>query len=222
MKPYYEDAKSGITIYHGDCREVLPTLEPVDLVLADPPYGVDLEYASYRDSFSEWEKLMCWLIPAASKLCSGSILISTSKMEGEQFLYRYATPLWRICWFKGAANTRSPIGFKDWETVFVYGKAPGKQMHDHFYASAGHNHVGFRQDHPCPKPIGWANWLCNKFSEEGQVLVDPFMGTGTTLRAAKDLGRKAIGIEVHEPYCEIAARRLEQGILHFEDSPCQS
>lgn len=211
MTVYYEHA--GITIYHADCRDVLPNLV-CDLILADPPYGIELPYATYVDSFSEWQKLMAWLIPVACASAK-TTLIPTSKMEGEQYLYRHATPLWRLCWFKGASNTRAPIGFKDWETVFVYGKPPKKQMHDHFYVPAGHGHVEFRDHHPCPKPLGWAKWLCDKFSEPGDKIIDPFMGTGTTLRAAKDLGRKAIGIEIEERWCELAARRLEQEVFQF-------
>jgi site-specific DNA-methyltransferase (adenine-specific) len=70
-----------------------------------------------------------------------------------------------------------------------------------------------KNGHPCPKPIGAWSWLLDKVSQEGETVVDPFMGSGTTLRAAKDLGRKAIGIEISEEYCEIAATRLSQEVL---------
>jgi len=70
-------------------------------------------------------------------------------------------------------------------------------------------------DHPCPKPIRWVTWLTSMVSQEGETVLDPFMGSGTTLRAARDLGRKAIGIEIEERYCEIAARRLDQAVLDF-------
>lgn len=70
-----------------------------------------------------------------------------------------------------------------------------------------------RPDHPCPKPIALMRELVSLFSERGEVILDPFMGSGTTLRAAYDLGRKAIGIEINEQYCEIAAKRLQQGVL---------
>ena len=70
-----------------------------------------------------------------------------------------------------------------------------------------------KNGHPCPKPISAWSWLLDKVSQEGETVVDPFMGSGTTLRAAKDLGRKAIGIEINEEYCEIAATRLSQEVL---------
>lgn len=70
-------------------------------------------------------------------------------------------------------------------------------------------------DHPSQKPYPYMTWLVNRLSEEGQIILDPFIGSGTTLRAAKDLRRKAIGIEIEEKYCEIAARRLGQEVLDF-------
>jgi site-specific DNA-methyltransferase (adenine-specific) len=68
---------------------------------------------------------------------------------------------------------------------------------------------------PCPKPLRWMRWLVKKASLEGELILDPFMGSGTTLRAAKDLGRRAIGIEVEERWCELAAKKLEQEVLQF-------
>ena len=70
-------------------------------------------------------------------------------------------------------------------------------------------------DHPCPKPLPWMLWLVGLVSQEGETVLDPFAGSGTTLRAARDLGRRAIGIEIEERYCEIAVQRLAQGVLEF-------
>jgi len=184
------------------------------LCLTDPPYGIELDYGDgFHDTFDGWKELMGVLIPWGEKN-TRTTLLSTSKIEAEQWLFVNFMPLWRVCWFKGASCTRSPIGFKDWETVFVYGKPPTTQTHDYFTAHA--NTV--REDipgHPCPKPLKWGQWLCNKFFEEGDTVLDPFMGSGTTLRAAKDLNRRAIGIEIEEKYCEIAANRMNQEVLAF-------
>lgn len=208
MKAYYED--EFVKIIHGDCREVLPSLPKVDLVLTDPPYGVDLEYTdAVDDSFEKWKVLIDTTLPMMKSLSRGSVLLPTSKMEGEAYLFSHFVPDWRICWFKGASCTRSFVGFKDWETVFVYGKPRGAHFHDYFHASAS-DVRDIVQGHPCPKPLRWAKWLIMKASIEADTILDPFMGSGTTLRAAKDLGRKAIGIEIEERYCEIAANRCNE------------
>jgi site-specific DNA-methyltransferase (adenine-specific) len=70
-----------------------------------------------------------------------------------------------------------------------------------------------RPDHPCPKPLPLMRTLIEQFTDPGDLILDPFMGSGTTLRAAKDLGRRAIGIEINEQYCRIAAERMAQGVL---------
>lgn len=216
MTPYYQD--SAVTIYHGDCREILTLDCKSDLVVADPPYGVDLEYTeAVDDSFGNWKELIDETMPLMKENTRGAVLLSTSKLEGEAYLFSRWFPDWRICWFKGACCTRSFVGFKDWETIFVYGKPRGDQFHDYFHASASdvrEQVIG----HPCPKPDRWARWLIGKCSLIGDSVLDPFMGSGTTLRAAKDLGRKAIGIEIEERYCEIAAKRMEQEVLPFTDA----
>ncbi len=73
---------------------------------------------------------------------------------------------------------------------------------------------GQQREHPTQKPLAVMSW-CMGFYPEARIVVDPFMGSGTTLRAAKDLGRKGIGIEIEECYCEIAARRMAQEVLNF-------
>jgi len=206
MLPYYE--QDGITIYNGEAIQTMTALRPVDVIITDPPYGVDMEYDSgIDDSFAAWVELMDRFIPKAKEKSKGAVLIPTSKIEGEAYLFDKHFPLWRICWFKGASCTRSPIGFKDWETIFVYGKVK-KQMHDYFTTHA--NSVREEIPHPCPKPLKWASWLVDKFSEKEDTILDPFMGSGTTLVAAKRLGRKAVGIELSQKYCDIAIKRLAQ------------
>jgi len=195
-------------LYHGDCLEILPTLPKVDAVITDPPYGVDLEYASYDDSFENWKRLIDAFIPMAMCATDGPIIVPTSKFEGEQYLHKH-NPIWRLCWFKGASCTRSPIGFKDWEPTFVFGAAPKKQCHDYFTAQAN----SVRDDvpgHPCPKPEMWGKWLVSKMSGAGDTILDPFMGSGTTGVACMNLGRKFIGIEIEKKYFDIACERIDQ------------
>jgi len=204
VKPYYQD--DAVTIYHGDCRDILPTLEPVDLVLTDPPYGVGMNYLSYDDTRDNWIELMDWFIPL-SKLSTAMTILPCSRILELGHFYRNYPLDWLMCWYKGSPGTSAFVGFNDWEPLLVYGKIHGLQMHDYFYAQP----EPFDNGHPCPKPLAWAKWLIAKST--AQTVLDPFMGSGTTLRAAKDLGRKAIGIEIEERYCEIAAKRMSQMVM---------
>lgn len=219
MKPYYED--DWVTIYNGDCREILPTLPKVDLVLTDPPYNVGVNYGQHDDKMSEedWRRWAeDWFL-----WCLGNA--TTTLVTGQARLpyYGQIEPWkWLLCWWKPAAMGRSPVGFCNWEPVAMWGKG-----------SSGHSDVvrapivpdSTVDGHPCPKPLLWAKGLLALFPvDDGEIfgertVLDPFMGSGTTLRAAKDLNRNAIGIEIEEKYCEIAARRMEQEVFDFTKKP---
>jgi site-specific DNA-methyltransferase (adenine-specific) len=214
MKPYYEE--NGITIYHGDCREVLPSLGAgsVDLVLTDPPYGVGINYGdTFTDELDYVRELLFEVIPMCRIASRGAVVLTAGKYETELALYQRMPPKWRLCWHKGSTSNISPIGFNDWEAVLVYGDKYHNHAHDYFYAQP--EKMG-AYGHPCPKPIKYYSWIASRFSKPGQTILDPFMGSGTALRSAMDLGRKAIGIDVSERYCQIAAERLRQSVLQFE------
>jgi len=206
MTPYYQD--EAVTIYHGDCREILLSLPKVDLVLTDPPYGVDFQYDSHDDNLEGWRTLMLLLVGWVKANADMGILPSC-QINQLEWIYKTIPPDWLICWYKGSPGHAAYIGFNDWEPLLVYGKIQGLQMHDYFYAQPVPPN-----GHPCPKPLQWAKWLINR--TKAQTILDPFMGSGTTLRAAKDLGRTAIGIEKSEKYCEIAAKRMSQEVFQFE------
>ena len=211
-EPYYD--RDGITIYHGDCREILPTIGITDLLLTDPPYGVDFDYASHDDTREAWAELMQFVVSWCRDNATMAIMPSC-RINELPFIYATIPPDWLIAWYKGSPGTTAYIGFNDWEPLLVYGKPKGIQMHDYFYAQPAPAPPG---GHPCPKPIRWAAWLIQRASNTGDMVVDPFMGSGTTLRAAKDLGRRAIGIEIDERYCEIAAQRLSQSVFDLDDA----
>ena len=212
MKPYYEHA--GITIYHGDCREILPHLPPVDLVLTDPPYGVDLEYASYVDTEENWFALMNDVIPMLRRV-GKMVIFPSCQIKRLGWFYGNHAPDWIIAWHKGSPGHVSAIGFNDWEPLLVYGRTKGLSMHD--FLSVPNDEKMGAYGHPCPKPLRWATWLIRRACPDDGTVLEPFMGSGTTLRAAKDLGRKAIGIEIEEKYCEIAAKRLSQEVFDFKE-----
>ena len=201
MTPYYE--RDGITIYHGDCRDILPHLEQVDLVLTDPPYGV----GKAKWDILDWN----WLPMAAVKanmalgIMPGipNLLALPETVEGH--IYRWMLSV-RII----NSTTRGAIGFGNWIACAVYARE-GVSIYQCDQDATEISIRGKMPDHPSPKPSEAMRWLVTKLP--GETILDPFMGSGTTLRAAKDLGRNAIGIEIEERYCEVAVQRLAQEVL---------
>lgn len=199
-------------VTQGNCIEVLKSMpdKSVDLILTDPPYGIDLEYDTYNDTEASWFELMDKFIPEARRVAK-MVIFPSCQIARLDWYYKNHKPDWMICWYKGSPGHRSYIGFNDWEPHIVYGKTDGLVAHDYFQAS--NNETMGHYGHPCPKPIRWAEWLIGKMTKEGDIVLDPFLGSGTTAVASKRLGRKWIGIELSEKYCEIARTRLEQGTL---------
>jgi site-specific DNA-methyltransferase (adenine-specific) len=224
--PYYN--QDGITIYHGDCREILPCLSHDALVLVtDPPYGINLgnhggakdkrgrglrrgAYLSYADTPENYVSVVVPGIVAALDICVRGAVFGCAPS-----VWSLPAPDALGGVFIPAANGRSPWGFQNLAPVLLYGIAPDLNLG----AKATMRRATGKADpdcgHPCPKPQEWMNWLVGLASKSGETVVDPFMGSGTTLRAAKDFGNKAIGIEIEEKYCEIAAKRLSQQVLTF-------
>lgn len=228
MTPYYDF--DGITIHHGDCRDVLPTLGAVDLVLTDPPYGVNLttKTSDYRqsDNFDNGKSLQATTLysddPAETRLLIQAVMpvvLSIAKramvFSGVASMWSYPEPRAVGCVFNVNGAGRSSWGFQCMHPILYYGKDPyledGKGSRPNSLQAIQPNRE--RIDHPCPKPIDWMRWAVSRASREGELILDPFMGSGTTLVAAKALGRRAIGIEIEERYCEIAAKRLQQSVL---------
>ncbi len=214
MKPYYHDEKAGMTIYHGDCREILPTLPKVDLVLTDPPYGIDhpcdfksrgrASLATCRDypkvhgdnaPFMPelWAKMPCVLWGAnhyASRLSDQSGWLVWDKERPDDLDQSTCELAW----------SNVVKGVRRFDYLW------------HGMIRAGDDEL----EHPTQKPVALMTWcLSLRWTKDAQMILDPYLGSGTTLRAAKDLGRRAIGIEIEEKYCEIAARRLSQEVLNL-------
>jgi len=201
--PYYD--RDGITIYCADCMDVLPHLPKVDLVLTDPPYGVGFKYESFVDDDASWrhvlEVLRYLVVNHTSAVC-----MSFAR------LWEMPPARWAACWFKPGSVRRSRAGgWSTWEPVLLYGNR-WKIANDTLRLPDCTNHTPEAAGHPCPKPLQLFKWLISGRDDVGTVL-DPFMGSGTTLVAARDMGCKAIGIEIEEKYCEIAVKRLAQGVL---------
>ena len=128
-------------------------------------------------------------------------------------IFKWAAPDWIAAYsYPNGFKHAKGGGFNAWEPVLIYGKNPLKIDHKHFFG-ASEKVIG----HPCPKPLKPFQWLITESSTCGQTILDPFMGSGTTLVAAKQLNRKCIGIELEKKYCEIAAKRLRQEVFNFAE-----
>ena len=210
-KPFYEDTRAGIVIYNADCRDILPHLPKVDLVLTDPPYGVN-----FKGKETKHTKSSGGYISGDSDIGPNVVSLALEKttrcivFPGNRLLHSYPAPADIGCIFCPSGAGRGPWGFTCFNPILFYGKRPGGPTSP---SSMKSFHTSDDVGHPCPKPMEWLSWLVSIGSRVNETVLDPFMGSGTTLRAAKDLGRKAIGIEIEEKYCEIAAKRLAQEVL---------
>jgi len=206
MKPYYHDEASGITIYHGDCREVVPTLSGIDAVVTDPPYGIAGKWKGGFSTAHGWgragqmaNKRNEWDTEPPSKETI-DLMLSTGSQHiiwGGNYFQLPVSRCWLV-WNKperGFSLAECELAWTDFDNV--------ARVYDCCRSEPD-------RVHPTQKPLALMSWCINK--TDGSIL-DPFMGSGTTLVAAKLQGRRAIGIEIEERYCEIAAKRLAQNSL---------
>ena len=209
MQPYYED--DSVTIYHGDCKELLPDLV-FDVVVTDPPYGIN--YEQTIKTTTEWElvtgdetsDLARWLIaevhPTPMLVFGINHFADCLPVAGR----------W-ICWDKRVVESADKMLGSPFELAWINTPEDksGYMIRLQHGGIVNADKANEKRQHPTQKPVKLMR-RCLGYMPEG-VILDPFMGSGSTLRAAKDLGRKAIGIEIEEKYCEIAVKRLAQEVL---------
>ena len=221
-EPYFQ--RDGVALYHGDCRELLPLLPKVDLVLVtDPPYGVNLgstegsgnkhglvrkAYDGFEDTYEFFVSDVVPRLNLAIDACDRAAVFTGPHIQEQ----RKCSAIGGV--YCSAGSGRHSWGFKTFLPVLFYGTAPDLQ-NGAKPNTLNSNATCDKNGHPCPKPLAWMKWLVKLASLESDTILDPFAGSGTTLRAAMDLGRKAIGIEISKEYCEIAKRRLLQRNLQF-------
>ena len=203
MIPYYQ--QDGVSIYHGDFREILPDIR-ADVIITDPPYPKE-----FLPLYGDLSAIAHEILPDG-----GSVLAMAGQSyfpDVMRLLSEHLTYQWCVAFTTPGAQAsqiwpRKVITF--WKPVlwFTKGKYEGKWASD-VVESPGND----KAHHHWGQSIGGMRGLVQRYSGEGMTIVDPFMGAGTTLRAAKDLGRKAIGIEIDERHCEMAAKRLQQSVL---------
>jgi site-specific DNA-methyltransferase (adenine-specific) len=218
MKPYYED--SAVTIYHGDCREIVPTLGRFDLLLTDPPYGYCRK--GVTNDGKDFLKIVGPALNVSwdTLVKGGSAFIFTSPGEVINLANAFKGHFKRMLWMYKPADCTYPL--KGWllksEAILWFLKpgAPPNLFERHPFRHDCYvcNHIGGEgvEGHPTVKPLSVVSDLVMRCPEKG-VILDPFAGSGTTGRAAKNLGRKAMLIEIEERYCEIAAKRMRQEVL---------
>jgi len=218
MKPYYEN-ELGV-IYHGDCLEILPQIEKVDLVLTDPPYNDSNSNIGFKNGYKtineKWDKgydpykIMNISIDIVKDkgsflfFCSYHLLgkyLTWNKEKLQQIIHwEYITAMPAI------AKVYTPsIEYIIWYSRPKYTfnkKNSGRKILRYMKAKG--------IDHPCPKPVELIENLLLVHSNINDIVLDPFLGSGTTAVAAMKLNRRFIGIEIEEKYCEIAAKRCEQ------------
>ena len=248
--PYYSD--EFVTLYHGDCLDVLPSLSGVDCVVTSPPYNTltgstvrgggmhknsgwsaKVEGDGYTDDMDE-AIYTGWQVAVADGLAD-VCKPGASFFYNHKIRYRDKAPVhpidivrrfdrWplrqEIVWARDGGMALNARMFCPSDERIYWMVKPGAD-HKWNQASASQMSVWkMRQEigidgHPCPYPVQLPTRCIAATTAPGDIVLDPFAGSGTTLRAAMDLGRKSIGIEKHEPYLEIAAKRLAQGVLDF-------
>lgn len=208
MQPYYK--RNGITIYHGDCGDILPSLARVDLVITDPPYGMKWKSGTRlkkrHGALVGDEYLPLDLIEMAIAKAIRAAYVFCRWDNIEVMPKPIASVM---AWIKNndtMGNLHHAHG-RMWEAICFYPQKRHefiRRIPDVLYAPQTGNDL-----HPTQKPVELLSRLirCN----QGRTVLDPFMGSGSTLVAAKALGRRAIGIELEERWCEAAAKRLDLG-----------
>jgi site-specific DNA-methyltransferase (adenine-specific) len=231
VTPYYE--QDGITIYHGDCREVLDAVRPYyDAVVSDPPWGTDTACDSKR--FTR-KASPFWANVDNSKVRTHKQIANDEQpfaflswvhsperwVDGSAILWganNFCTELpisngWLIWDKRKGAEDMAEKGWPLGEAELAWTNIIGAtRVFRNLWSGLLRSSEKGEFYHPTQKPIALMEWSLSFLPKEDRVILDPFMGAGSTLIAAKRLGLQAIGIELEEVYCERAAKRLSQPV----------
>ncbi len=219
---YFQD--DDVLIYCANCRDILPLIpdKSIDLVLTDPPYGIGYKPQKHNSKTSWGDRNIC----ATDMLTgdTGQLDFDASKIY-QQFksanqiwwgANNYADSLPRsrgwLVWFK--ARGMEGTDFSHAELAWTNRNMPIR-LFDYLWQGAMKDGERERANHPTQKPLAIILW-CLSFFPDSHLILDPFLGSGTTAYCAKKLGRKCIGIEIEEKYCEIAKKRCSQSVMRLE------
>jgi DNA modification methylase len=217
------------TLYCGDSAEVMaswPADFRVDAVVTDPPYGIGFPYEGYEDTLGNLETIISAIVPQC--LARAARVIITPGVSNVQ---RYPVADWIGAWTWETTATFGKLGFSQWQPILYYGRdldgfgsVNGALKSDRIHFAGGSAKIdsGAGEIHTCPKPLGFMKRLLTRFTNEGETVLDPFLGSGTTGAAAVACNRDFIGIEREPAYFDIACRRIEhaqrQGDLFIESA----
>ena len=213
MKPYYDE--DGITIYHGDCRDTVSEVAPIPgLLLTDPPYGIDYTGGNGQKVHGDAEAFdPRWLLAYGRCVIWGA----------DNFAHLLPPSRGWIVWSKiqdqalidGRSRMASSPVELAWSNVTT-----NPELFNHYWAGGGFHRVSEVGEHyhPTQKPAALMRWIVDRWTKPGELVFDPYMGSGPVALACHQLGRRYIGIEIEERYCEIAVKRLAQGVLPLEPS----
>lgn len=227
MTPFYDDGTCQIV--NGNCRDVVAALPDgcVDALITDPPYGLNIGYGRTalglrRIEGDEDTDLLEWIAGETGRLLAPNawavIFCGFTQVGGVQAAVRGAglTVKSVVVWDKAMPSLGEGIR-NQYELVVLAKKGTPAEPWCGGNVWRVARPTG-RPDHPHEKPIRLMRALVERYSPLGGLVFDPFMGSGSTLRAAKDCGRRALGVEVERTYCELAQRRLAQGSLFEEEA----
>jgi len=213
QQPYYED--EHVTLYHGDCREILPHLPQVDLVLTDPPYGIG-EAAGKNKSRGKLAVSKdygndSWDDKPIQQSVIDSLITQPAVIFGGNY---YAMPP-SSCWLVWDKHITKD--FADCELAWT--NLPGAIRKIDYLWNGCMKKRPEQRFHPTQKPLDVMKWCISqadtKLKRQVQTILDPFAGSGTTLRAAKDMNRRCIGVEQSKEYCDLIVKRMKQQVLAF-------
>jgi len=224
-EPYYQD--DLVTLYHGDCLEVAEWLQ-ADVLVTDPPYGIKWEgVANYVRGAQTDRATRGNEAPIANDESVAARDAALEKWGGRPAIvfgswraHRPAGTKHRLIWWKqgqAPGPTRNPFVTQD-EEIYVLGDGWPKvdsPMRSVLPTTESRSHAVVEIGHPTPKPIGLMEILLDRCP--AGVVADPFAGSGSTLIAARNLGRPSIGVELEERYCELIAKRLSQQAFDFTE-----
>lgn len=217
MEPYFEDEDKWTKIYKCNCITGMKQLGNVaiDATITDPPYGVGIEYEGpYEDKKDEkyWELMEGWF--RLAKLLSRVIVFTPGTINLSKWI-KIEEPYWIGCWYHPNCSSHNRIGsWCHWEPILIYGKPYKRVSKDAWHIPIGwQSAVGDK--FPVPKPEKLFDQLVLEFTNEGDTVLDPFCGSGTTLRCCKKLHRKCIGMDIAENACKLSADRCRQKVMEL-------